>query len=96
MESSYKNRNIELEYVGNLTNIKAFRTRVMEYDMQEHFLISELVDPTGTEPRDHFGPDNTRLDLMKHWSTFTMEHICLFKKYTNKAAGDNEHLTTAR
>ncbi len=52
--------------MGNLTKTKAFRARVAEYDMQEPFLIQELVDPTGAELWDLFGPDHTRLDLMKH------------------------------
>ncbi len=81
--------------MGNLTNIKAFRARVAEYNMQEPLLILELVDPSGAEPWNRFGPDHTCLDLMKHWSTFTMEHIHLFQKDTNEAAGDDEDLTSA-
>ncbi len=93
-KSSSKYRNIESEYVGNLTKIKAFRTRVANYGMQAPFLIQELVDPTGAEPWDCFGPENTCLDLMNHWSTFLFEHIHLFQKDTNKAAGDDEDLTS--
>ena len=78
-----------------MTKIKSFRTRVSEYDMQEPFLIQELVDPTGAELWDCFGPDDTRLDLMKHWSNFSMEHICLFQKDTIEAAGDDKDLTSA-
>ena len=63
--------------------------------MQEPFLIQELVDPTGAEPWDCFGPDDTCLDLMKHWSTFQIEHIRLFQKDTNEDAGDDKDLTTA-
>ena len=80
---------------GNLTKIKAFRTRVAEYNMQAPFLIRELVNPAGAEPWDRFGSDDTRLDLMKHWSSFTMEHICLFQKDTNNTAGNDEDLTSA-
>ncbi len=53
------------------------------------------MDPTGDEPWDFFGPENICLDLMKHWSTFTMEHICLFQKDTNKAASDDENVISA-
>ncbi len=32
---------------------------------------------------------------MKHWSTFLIEHISLFQKDTNEAAGDDKDLTSA-
>jgi hypothetical protein len=67
-ELSYKYKDIQSEYVGNLDKLKLFRKRMEAFDMLNPFLIPIWTNPMAISVVDCWGDRKSEaVDLMKHW-----------------------------
>ncbi len=58
-ELSYKYKDIQSEYVGNLDKLKLFRKRMEAFDMLDPFLIPTWTDPNAISVLDRWGDRKT-------------------------------------
>ena len=67
-ELSYKYKDIQSEYVGNLDKLKLFRKCMEAFDMLNPFLIPIWTNPMAISVVDCWGDRKSEaVDLMKHW-----------------------------
>ena len=94
-ELSYKYKDIQSEYVGNLDKLKLYRKRLEAYDMLSPFYIPELIDPHAYSVNDRWGDRMTGcVDLTKHWSQISLEHACAWQRDTFDWCCDENDLTS--
>jgi hypothetical protein len=73
---SYKYKDIQSKYVGNLDKLKLFRKRMEAFDMFDPYLIPTWIDPDAISVLDHWGNrKHDGIDLTKHWSKLLLEHV---------------------
>ncbi len=66
-ELSYKYKDIQSKYVGNLDKLKLFRKCMEAFDMFDPFLIPTWIDPDAISVLDHWGNrKHDGIDLTKH------------------------------
>jgi hypothetical protein len=66
-ELSYKYKDIQSEYVGNLDKLKLLRKRIDAFDMFDPFLIPVWIDPHAFSVMDRWGDRKSDgIDLTKH------------------------------
>jgi hypothetical protein len=74
---SYKYKDIESEYVGNLDKLKLFRKRMEAFDRFNPFFIPTWIDPDAISVMDCWGDmKHDGIDLTKHWSKLLLKHMC--------------------
>ncbi len=66
-ELSYKCKDIQSKYVGNLDKLNLFRKRMEVFDMFDSFLIPTWIDPDAISVLDCWGDrKHDGIDLTKH------------------------------
>jgi hypothetical protein len=94
-ELSYKYKDIQSEYVGNLDKLKLFRKRMEAFDMFDPFLIPTWTDPNAISVLDRWGDRKVDvIDLTKHWSKVSLEHVCAWQRDTFDWCTDVDNLTS--
>ena len=94
-ELSYKYKDIQSEYVGNLDKLKLFRKRMEAFDMFDPFLIPTWTDPDAISVLDRWGDRKLDvIDLTKHWSKVLLEHVCAWQRDTFDWCTDEDDLTS--
>jgi hypothetical protein len=94
-ELSYKYKDIQSEYVGNLDKLKLFRKRMEAFDMFDPFLIPTWIDPNAISVLDRWGDRKVdSIDLTKHWSKVSLEHVCAWQRDTFDWCKDEDDLTS--
>jgi hypothetical protein len=82
-ELSYKYKNIQSEYVGNLDKLKLFRKPMEAFDMFDPFIIPLWIDPNAISVLDRWGDRKANgIDITKHWSQVLLEHVCAWQRDT--------------
>jgi hypothetical protein len=94
---SYKYKDIQSKYVGNLDKLKPFRKCMEVFDMFDPFLILTWIDPNAISVLDCW--DNRKHDginLTKHWSKLLLEHVCAWQRqrYNFDWCTDEDNLTS--
>jgi hypothetical protein len=80
-ELSYKYKDIQSEYVGNLDKLKLFRKCMEAFDMFVPFLIPLWIEPDAISVMDCWGNrKKDGVDLTKHWSKVLPVHICAWQR----------------
>lgn len=94
-ELSYKYKDIQSEYVGNLDKLKLFRKRLEAFDMLDPFLIPAWINSNSISVNDRWG-DRKRgcIDMTKHWSQISLEHACAWQRDTFDWCADDNDLTS--
>ncbi len=92
---SYRYKDIQSEYVGNLDKLKLFRKRMETFDMFDPFLIPTWIDPDTIIVLDCWGDRKHHgIDLAKHWSKLLLEHMCAWQRDTFDWCTDEDDLTS--
>jgi hypothetical protein len=76
-ELSYKYKDIQSEYVGNLDKLKLFRKHLEACDMFDPFLIPLWIEPDAISVMDCWV--NRKVDwvnLTQYWLKVLLEHMC--------------------
>ncbi len=74
---SYKYKDIQSEYVGNLDVLKHVRKRMEAFDMSDPFLISLWIEPDTISVFDCWGDrKKDGVDLTKQWLKVLLEQMC--------------------
>ncbi len=92
---SYKYKDIQSEYVGNLDKLKLFRKRMEAFSMFDPFIIPLWIDTHTISVLDYWG--NRKQDgigMMKHWSQVLLKHMCAWQRYTFDWYTDDNDLTS--
>ncbi len=80
---SYKYKDIQSEYVGNLDKLKLFRKCMEAFDMLDPFLIPIWTNSMAISIVNCWGDKkNEVVDLTKHWSKISLEHACAWQRDT--------------
>ncbi len=94
-ELSYKYKDIQSEYVGNLDKLKLFRKRMEAFDMLDPFLIPIWTNPMAISVVDRWGDRKSEVvDLTKHWLKISLEHPCAWRRDTFDWCTDKNDLTS--
>ena len=94
-ELSYKYKDIQSEYVGNLDKLKLFRKRIVAYDMYNPFMVPTWINPNAISVLARWGDRTAEaVDLFKHWSTVSLEHVCAWQRDTFDWCNSEEDLTS--
>jgi hypothetical protein len=94
-EVSYKYKDIQSEYVGNLNKLKLFRKRMEAFDMFDPFLIPVWIDPRAFSVIESWGDRKSNaIDLTKHWFKVSLEHVCAWQRDTFDWCTDDNDLTS--
>jgi hypothetical protein len=94
-ELSYKYKDIQSEYMGNLDKLKLFRECMAAFDMFDPFLIRTWIDPDAISVLDCWGDrKHDGIDLTKHWSKLLLEHMCAWQRDTFDWCTDEDNLTS--
>jgi hypothetical protein len=65
---SYKYKDIQSKYVGNLDKLKLFRKHMEVFDMFDPYLIPTWINPDAISVLDFWGDrKHDEIDLTKHW-----------------------------
>jgi hypothetical protein len=89
-ELSYKYKDIQSKYVGNLDKLKLFRKCLEAFDMLDPFLIPAWINSNSISVNDHWG-DRKSICMTKHWSQISLEHACAGQRDTfHWCANDND------
>jgi hypothetical protein len=92
---SYKYKDIQSKYVGNLDKLKLFRKCMEAFDMFDLFLIPTWIDPDIISVLDCWGDrKHDGIDLTKHWSKLPLEHACAWQRDTFDWCTDDDDLTS--
>jgi hypothetical protein len=92
---SYKYKDIQSKYVGNLDKLKLFRKCMEAFDMFDPFLIPTWIDPDTISVFDCWGDrKHDEIDLAKHWSKLTLKHMCAWQWDTFDWCTDEDNLTS--
>jgi hypothetical protein len=82
-ELSYKYKDIQSEYVGNLDKLKLFTKQMEAFDMLNPFLISIWMNPMAISLVNHWGDSKSEaVDLTKHWLKISLKHACAWQRDT--------------
>ena len=94
-ELSYKYKDIQSKYVGNLDMLKLFRKRMEAFDMFGPFIFPPWIDPDAISVLDCWGDRKTnRIDITKHWSQVLLKHMCAWQRDTFDWCTDDNDLTS--
>ncbi len=94
-ELSYKYKDIQSEYVGNLDKLKLFRKCMEAFDMLDPFLIPIWMSPMAISIVDCWGDrKGEAVNLAKHWSKISLEHACAWQRDTFDWCTDKNNLTS--
>jgi hypothetical protein len=94
-ELSYKYKDIQSEYVGNLDKLKLFRKCMEAFDMLSPFLIPIWTNPMAISVVDRWGDRKSEVvDSTKHWSKISLEHACAWQRDTFDWCTDENNLTS--
>jgi hypothetical protein len=92
---SYKYKDIQSKYVGNLDKLKLFRKRMEAFDMFDPFLIPTWIDPDTISVLDHWGDKkHDGINLTKHWTKLLLKHVCAWQRDTFDWCTDEDNLTS--
>jgi hypothetical protein len=93
-ELSYKYKDIQSEYVGNLDKLRLFRKRMEAFDMLDPFIIPIWMNLMAISIVDCLGDRKSEVvDLTKHWSKISLEHACAWQRDTFDWCTDKNNLT---
>jgi hypothetical protein len=94
-ELSYKYKDIQSEYVGNLDKLKLFRKCIEAFDMLDPFLIPIWMNSMAISIVDHCGDRKSEaVNLTKHWSKISLKHACAWQRDTFDWCTDENNLTS--
>jgi hypothetical protein len=94
-ELSYKYKDIQSEYVGNLDKLKLFQKRLEAFDILEPFLIPVWINSNAICVNDHWGDRKSQcIDLTKHWSQVTLKRTCAWLRDTFDWCTNDNNLTS--
>jgi hypothetical protein len=80
-ELSYKYKDIQSEYVGNLDKLRLFMKRMEVFNMFDPFLIPVWIDPPSFSVMDCWGDRKSNaIHLTKHWSKLSLKHVCAWQR----------------
>ncbi len=92
---SYKYKDIQSEYVGNLDKLKLFKKCMEAFDMFDPFLITTWIDPDAISVFDCWGgTKHDGIDLTKHWSKLLLKHMCAWQRDIFDWCTDEDNLTS--
>ncbi len=92
---SYKYKDIQSDYVGNLDKLKLFKKCMDAFDMFKPFLIPTWIDPDAISVLDCWGNrEHDGIDLTKHWSKLLLKHVCAWQRDTFDWCTDEDDLTS--
>jgi hypothetical protein len=92
---SYKYKDIQSEYVGNLDKRELFRKCMEAFDMFDPFLIPTWIDPDTISVLDCWGDrKHDGIDLTKYWSKLLLKHACAWQRDTFNWCTDEDDLTS--
>ncbi len=94
-ELAYKYKDIQSEYVGNLDKLKLLRKLMIAYDLYNPFMVPLWIEPQAIGVMNRWGDRGSdSIDLLKHWSQVSLEHVCAWQRDTFDWCNDNEDLTS--
>ena len=94
-ELSFKYKDIQFKYVGNLDKLKLFRNCMEAFDMFDPILIPVWIDPHAFSVMDRWGDRKSNaINLTKHWSKVSLEHVCAWQRDTFDWCTDDNNLTS--
>jgi hypothetical protein len=92
---SYKYKNIQSEYAGNLDKLKLFRKCMEAFDMFNPFIVPLWIDPDTISVLDRWGDRKANgINITKHWSQVLLKHVCAWQRDTFVWCTDNNNLTS--
>jgi hypothetical protein len=92
---SYKYKDIQSKYVGNLDMLKLFRKCMEVFDMFDAFLLPPCIDPDAISVLDCWGDrKHDGIDLTKHWSKLLLKHMCTWQRDTFDWCTYEDNLTS--
>jgi hypothetical protein len=94
-ELSYKYKDIQSEYVGNLDKLKLFRKCMEAFDMLDPFLIPIWMNPMAISIVDCWGDRKSEVvDFTKHWWKISLKHACAWQRDTFDWCTQDNNLTS--
>ena len=92
---SYKYKDIQSKYVGNLDKLKLFRKRTEAFDMFDPFIGSLWIDPDTISVLVCWGDRKANgIDITQHWSQILLKHVCAWQRDTFDWCPDDRNLTS--
>jgi len=82
--------NIEEMYVGNLHQVKMFKERTTKYNMLEPLSAPIMIDISTADPGARWGGEETKRNLLDHWSQVSLVEVLAFQSDTNEYASDED------
>jgi hypothetical protein len=92
---SYKYKDIQSKYVGNLDKLKLFRKCMEGFDMFNPFIVPLWIDPDAISVLDRWGDRKANgIDITKHWSQVLLKHGCAWQRDTFDWCTHGNNLTS--